>query len=101
MGTQQQDIRILSEKHSKLETLINRVNCETLKAKHRKQNARKATGVDRVTKEQYEENLDENIRNLVERMKKFSYRPQPVRRVETAKQDHSVYRATKTNLYRE
>ncbi len=85
MGTQQQDIRILSEKHSKLETLINRVNCETLKAKHRKQNARKATGVDRVTKEQYEENLDENIRNLVERMKKFSYRPQPVRRVEIPK----------------
>ena len=85
MGTQQQDIRILSEKHSRLETLINRVNCETLKAKHRKQNARKATGVDRVTKEQYEENLDENIRNLVERMKKFSYRPQPVRRVEIPK----------------
>ena len=85
MGTQQQDIRILSEKHSRLETLINRVNCETLKAKHRKQNARKATGVDKVTKEQYEENLDENIRNLVERMKKFSYRPQPVRRVEIPK----------------
>ncbi|WP_242848172.1 reverse transcriptase domain-containing protein [Ruminococcus sp. HUN007] len=75
----------MSEKHSRLETLINRVNCETLKAKHRKQNARKATGVDRVTKEQYEENLDENIRNLVERMKKFSYRPQPVRRVEIPK----------------
>ena len=85
MGTQQQDIRILSEKHSRLETLINRVNCETLKAKHRKQNAKKATGVDKVTKEQYEENLDENIRNLVERMKKFSYRPQPVRRVEIPK----------------
>ena len=85
MGTQQQDIRILSEKHSRLETLINRVNCETLKAKHRKQNARKATGVDKVTKEQYEENLDENISNLVERMKKFSYRPLPVRRVEIPK----------------
>ena len=85
MGTQQQDIRILSEKHSRLETLINRVNCETLKAKHRKQKARKATGVDKVTKKQYEENIDENIRNLVERMKKFSYRPQPVRRVEIPK----------------
>ena len=56
MGTQQQDIRILSEKHSKLETLINRVNCETLKAKHRKQNARKATGVDRMTKVEYGKN---------------------------------------------
>lgn len=85
MGTEQQDIRTLSVKHSKLETLINRVNYETLKAEHRKQKPNKAVGVDKVTKEQYEENLDENIRNLLDRMKKFSYKPQPVRRVEIPK----------------
>ena len=85
MVTKQQDIRTLSVKHSRLETLINHVNYETLKAEHRKQKAKKAVGVDRVTKEQYEVNLDENIRNLLDRMKKFSYRPQPVRRVEIPK----------------
>lgn len=38
-----------------------------------------------MKKEQYEENLEENINNLLSRMKKFSYSPQPVRRVEIPK----------------
>jgi group II intron reverse transcriptase/maturase len=80
METKRQDIRTLSVKHSRLETLINRVNYETLEAEHRRQEKHKAVGVDKVTKEQYGENLEENLKNLVERMKKFSYRPQPVRR---------------------
>lgn len=80
METKRQDIRTLSVKHSRLETLINRVNYETLEAEHRRQEKHKAVGVDKVTKEQYSENLEENLKNLVERMKKFSYRPQPVRR---------------------
>ena len=36
--------------------------------------------MDEVTKEEYGENLEENIENLIVRMKKFSYRPYPVRR---------------------
>jgi len=40
----------------------------------------KATGVDGVTLEEYEVNLDENLRDLVERMKRQAYKPQPVRR---------------------
>ena len=80
METKRQDIRTLSVKHSRLETLINRVNYEALEAEHRRQEKHKAVGVDKVTKEQYGENLEENLKNLVERMKKFSYRPQPVRR---------------------
>lgn len=40
----------------------------------------KATGVDGVTLEEYEVNLDENLRGLVERMKRQAYKPQPVRR---------------------
>ncbi len=85
METKQQDIRTLSVKHSRLETLINHVNYDTLTAEHRKQKAKKAVGVDKVTKEQYEENLEENIRNLLNRMKKFSYKPLPVRRAEIPK----------------
>lgn len=85
METKQQDIRTLSVKHSKLETLMNHVNYETLKAEHKRQKKNKAVGVDKVTKEEYEENLEENLKNLITRMKKFSYRPQPVRRVEIPK----------------
>jgi RNA-directed DNA polymerase len=39
-----------------------------------------AVGVDGVTKEQYGENLDENLQNLSERLKRMGYRPQPRRR---------------------
>ena len=80
MATQQQDIRTLSVKYPKLETLINHVNYDSLKAEHRSQLKNKAVGVDKVTKEEYEENLDDNLNDLISRMKKFSYRPQPVRR---------------------
>ena len=85
MATEQQDIRTLSEKHARLETLINHVNYETLLAEHRRQSRNKAVGVDKVTKEGYEANLEENLKDLESRMKKFSYRPQPVRRVEIPK----------------
>ena len=43
--------------------------------------ADKAVGVDGVTKEQYGENLEENLRELSERLKRMGYRPQPKRRM--------------------
>lgn len=56
------------------------VNEQSLMVEHRKQSRRKATGIDGVDKAQYDENAEENIRGLVERMKKFQYKPLPVRR---------------------
>jgi group II intron reverse transcriptase/maturase len=56
------------------------VNAETLKGVHDRQDKKKAYGIDKVTKAEYEENIEENIEELLERMKRFSYRPQPVRR---------------------
>jgi len=41
---------------------------------------RKATGVDGVTKEEYGRNLEENLRDLSERLKRMGYRPGPKRR---------------------
>lgn len=40
----------------------------------------KATGVDGVTLEAYESNLEANLQELVERMRRQAYKPQPVRR---------------------
>ena len=60
---------------------MHNVNEETLMSEHRKQNRKKAVGVDGVSKDQYDENAKENIRELVERMKKFQYKPLPVKRV--------------------
>jgi group II intron reverse transcriptase/maturase len=47
--------------------------------------ARKATGVDGVTKREYGKNLEENLRELSERLKRRGYRPGPKRRSYIAK----------------
>ena len=80
MATERIDIKYQLSKGYKLQTLMHKVNKETLKEQHKRQQHRKASGVDQVTKEEYEINLDENLDNLIKRMKSFSYRPQPVRR---------------------
>ena len=41
----------------------------------------KASGIDQVTKEQYAENLLENLDDLIERIHRMAYIPQPVRRI--------------------
>ena len=60
---------------------MNRVNEGSLKEEHRKQVQNKAAGIDGVTKAEYGEKLDENVADLVARMKRFGYKPQPVRRI--------------------
>lgn len=73
-------IRYQSRTYTRLETLMNRVNEETIKEEHRRQEKKKASGIDGVTKEVYGKELDKNAADLIARMKKFSYKPQPVRR---------------------
>ena len=65
----------------RMENLMHQVNVQTLKAEHQKQSRKKATGIDGITKDEYSANIDENLENLVERMRQFSYRPLPVRRM--------------------
>ncbi len=62
------------------ENLMRFVNAEALLAEHQRQERRKATGIDGINKDRYNAELDRNIQSLVERMKGFRYRPQPVRR---------------------
>ena len=81
MATKAEGIREQSAKYPRVENLMHNVNEETLMSEHRKQNRKKAVGVDGVSKDQYDENAKENIRELVKRMKKFQYKPLPVKRV--------------------
>ena len=74
-------IRYQSKTYQKIQTLINYVNAESLKEEHRKQAEGKAAGIDGIVKAEYGAKLDENVKGLIERMKKFSYKPLPVRRV--------------------
>jgi len=62
-------------------TLIHHINQESLMGCHQEISGRKASGIDQVTRREYGENLADNVANLVERMKRQAYKPQPVRRV--------------------
>jgi RNA-directed DNA polymerase len=49
----------------------------------------RASGMDGVTWEEYGKHLEENLRDLVARMKAKRYRPQPAKRVYIPKDEHS------------
>ena len=83
----------LVEKHNEpLQTLMHYINATTLKEVHKRQEADKASGEDKVTKATYDKNVDENIADLLARMRTFSYRPQPVRRAYIEKEGKSEVR---------
>ena len=57
------------------------INEELLKECHKELKGNKATGIDDVTKAEYEENLDENIAKLHEQLARMGYRPVPAKRI--------------------
>lgn len=65
----------------RLQTLMHYINKDTLKEIHKRQLNNKATGTDDINKSIYGSRLEENIEELVERMKCFQYKPQAVKRV--------------------
>jgi RNA-directed DNA polymerase len=65
----------------KFTSLAHLLNEQSLFQCHQELPNKKATGVNGTTKEQYSENLKENIEDLVNRLKRKSYRPVPVRRM--------------------
>ncbi|MNN03405.1 Group II intron-encoded protein LtrA [compost metagenome] len=70
-------------------SLYHLLNEELLMQCHHELDGTKATGVDEVTQAEYEKNAQENIRNLVERLKRKQYHPQPVRRMYIPKDANS------------
>ncbi|EPY2276731.1 group II intron reverse transcriptase/maturase [Clostridium sporogenes] len=68
-------------KYKTVQNLMCHVNKETLYNQHKLQLNKKAVGIDNISKIEYGTNLSENLGRLVGRMKTFSYRPQPVKRV--------------------
>lgn len=61
----------------KVQNLASYINENTLRAIHKTMDKRKAYGIDKVTKEDYELKSGGNLANLVRRMKSGSYRPNP------------------------
>ena len=63
------------------------INKELLKECHRDMDGNKAVGIDGITKEEYGENLEENLNELVRRLKQKAYKPKPARRMEIPKEN--------------
>ena len=62
-------------------SLFHLMNAEMLKQCHKELDGNKAVGIDEVTKEEeYGRNLDANVTDLVERLKRKAYKPQPATR---------------------
>ena len=80
MEQEPKGIREQSAKYPVVQNLMHNVNERTLMAEHRKQSKKKATGIDGVDKAAYDEKAEENVAELVKRMRKFQYKPLPVRR---------------------
>ena len=69
------------DEHKEYDSLMHHINKPSLKECFYQLSGDKAVGVDGVTKAEYEASLDENLEDLVGRMKQMSYRPGPVRQV--------------------
>ena len=83
MGTKLERIMEISATTPKPEftSLYHLINVEMLKQCHKELDGSKAVGIDKVTKAEYGEHLEENLTNLVSRLKNKAYKPLPSLRV--------------------
>ena len=71
-------------------SLAHLLNVDYLRDCYKSLNRHKAVGIDEVTWEDYGRNLEENLENLVSKLKRRRYRPVPARRVYIPKDETSV-----------
>jgi RNA-directed DNA polymerase len=69
--------------------LGHQISLDLLEACFHSLDGSKAVGIDNVTKEQYEQNLEENLRKLLIKIRRGSYHPKASRIVEIPKSDGS------------
>jgi len=72
---------IAKDPNVRFNNLLTRINIESLREAFVALDGSKAIGVDRMTKQQYGERLDENLGDLLNRIHLGTYRPQPKLRV--------------------
>ena len=77
--------RAKQEPEGRFHSLAHLIDVPALERAYRRSRKDAAVGVDGVTKEQYGQDLERNLRDLHERMKAKRYRHQPIRRVHIPK----------------
>jgi group II intron reverse transcriptase/maturase len=83
----------------KFTSLVHLLNVDMLMKCHHELKRNKAYGIDKVTKDAYEENLIENIKRLQESIKNMTYKPKPVQRVYIPKPGSSKKRPLGISSY--
>jgi RNA-directed DNA polymerase len=73
--------RARQQPHGRFHSLAHLIDVSALERSYRRQRGTAAVGVDGVTKQQYGEALEANLRELHERMKTMRYRHRPLKRV--------------------
>lgn len=83
MGTKLERIAQISKEQPKVvfTSIYHLINEELLLQCHKELDGSKAVGIDKVTKDMYNANLEENIKALVIRLKNKAYKPTPALRV--------------------
>lgn len=79
--------RAKEDRKAKFTTLLHHVDIERLRAAYQALSRKAAPGIDGQTWDQYGANLEENLRNVHERIHKGGYYPKPSRRVYIPKAD--------------
>ena len=67
-------------------SLMHHINVNSLRSCFERLDGNKAIGADKISKEMYGENLEQNLGDLIARMKRMAYKPGPVRQVLIAKE---------------
>ena len=81
ISTKQARIAALAKQMPVLHNIAHHIDLDWLHEAHRRTRKDGAVGVDGQTADQYAENLEENLRGLLQRMKTGTYRAPPVKRV--------------------
>lgn len=66
------------------------ISADMLKEQYRRLDRNKAVGIDKVTKKAYGQQLDENINELLKRVRRGTYKPKPARITGIPKEDGST-----------
>lgn len=70
-----------NDKHCQFTSLFHLMNEELLLECFTQLKGNAASGIDNITKEKYATNLDKNLEELITRLHKMAYKPQPVLRI--------------------
>ena len=81
--------RARANKDSVFDNIGHAIDIELLREKYRQLDGRKAVGIDGVKKADYGKKLEENLNDLMKRIRRGTYRPRPSRMVEIPKEDGS------------